>query len=73
MITTYEVDGLVCPDCVEVVTLGVSGLPGVRDVKVGLLPRGASRVTIHSDRMIPEPVVRAAVRRTGFGFVRTAC
>lgn len=73
MITTYEVNGLFCPDCVGVVKLGVSALPRVRDVRVGLVTRGSSRVTVLSDGMIPEPDVRAAVRRTGFEFVRTAC
>ena len=59
--STYTVTGMTCGHCVGAVTQELSGLPGVTDVTIDLVPEGLSTVTVSSAGPLAEDAVRAAV------------
>jgi copper chaperone len=63
--TTYAVTGMSCEHCVNAVTSELTGLDGVSAVTVDLVPGGNSRVTVASDRPLPEEAVSAALDEAG--------
>ena len=63
--TTYAVTGMSCEHCVNAVTGELSGLGGVADVTVALVPGGGSRVTVTSDSPLPVDAVSAALDEAG--------
>jgi copper chaperone len=63
--TTYAVTGMTCEHCVHAVTGELSGLGGVSQVSVDLVPGGGSRVTVTSEAELPERVVAAALDEAG--------
>lgn len=57
---TYSVTGLTCDHCVHAVTSELSGLDGVSDVTIDLVPGAASAVIVTSaDPLEPEAVAAA--------------
>jgi copper chaperone CopZ len=64
--STYTVTGMTCGHCVGAVTQEVSGLPGVTDVTIDLVPEGLSTVTVSSAGPLAEDAVRAAVDEAGY-------
>jgi copper chaperone CopZ len=64
-ITTYAVTGMTCEHCVHAVTEELSSLEGVSQVRVDLVPRGASLVTVTSEGNVPEQAVAAALDEAG--------
>lgn len=65
---TYTVTGMTCEHCVRAVTAELTGLPGVRDVRVEL-PTGT--VSVASDAPVPIEDVRAAVDEAGYELVES--
>jgi copper chaperone len=63
--TTYDVTGLTCEHCVRAVTSELSDLPGVQDVRVELVPGGASQVTVISGEPLPGTALAAALDEAG--------
>lgn len=63
--TTYAVTGLSCEHCVNAVTGELGGLAGVSAVTVGLVPGGASRVTVASAEPLRREAVTAALGEAG--------
>ncbi|WP_420123130.1 heavy-metal-associated domain-containing protein [Nakamurella sp.] len=68
--TTYDVTGMTCGHCVAAVTEEIGALAGVTDVSVDLQPGTTSRVTVTSDRPLPDEAVRAAVDEAGYELLR---
>lgn len=64
--TTYEVAGMTCGHCVAAVTEELSGLPGVRGVKVDLVPNATSLVSVISEAPLSGDAVRAAIDEAGY-------
>jgi copper chaperone len=64
--TAYAVTGMTCAHCVAAVTHELTGLPGVRDVRVNLVEGGTSTVTVDSDAPLAERDVRDAVDEAGY-------
>jgi copper chaperone len=62
---TYTVTGMTCEHCVHAVTEELSGLAGVSEVEVDLVPGGQSRVTVTSEAGLAEPEVAAALDEAG--------
>jgi copper chaperone CopZ len=62
---TYSVTGMSCEHCVNAVTAELTGLAGVTGVAIGLVPGGASRVTVTSDTPLTGPAVSAALDEAG--------
>jgi len=63
--TTYAVTGMSCEHCVNAVTSELSGLRGVSDVAVSLVPGGGSSVTIASALPLSPDTVSAALDEAG--------
>jgi len=63
--TTYAVTGMSCEHCVKAVTTELGALDGVSAVTVDLVAGGSSRVTVASDRQLPEGAVIAALDEAG--------
>lgn len=63
--TTYAVTGMTCEHCVHAVTEELSGLDGVSQVDVDLVPGGASKVTVTSEAALAERAVAAALDEAG--------
>jgi copper chaperone CopZ len=63
--TMYAVTGMTCEHCVHAVTGELSGLKGVSQVNVDLVPGGESRVTVTSEAELPEQTVTAALDEAG--------
>ena len=61
--TTYSVSGMTCDHCVSAVTTELTGLPGVRDVRVEL---AVGLVTVDSDAPLSPDEVRDAVDEAGY-------
>ena len=70
--TTYTVTGMTCGHCVGTVTKELSGLPGVTEVTIDLVPDGGSAVTVSSEMPLAEDAVRAAVGAAGYELAGTA-
>ena len=64
--STYSVTGMTCGPCVAAVTQELSGLPGVTEVAIELVPEGLSMVTVSSAGPLAEDAVRAAVDEAGY-------
>ena len=62
---TYAVTGMTRGHCVHAVTAELSGLAGVSQVDVALVPGGAARVTVTSAAPLPGPAVAAALDEAG--------
>lgn len=62
---TYAVTGMTCEHCVNAVTTELGSLDGVSAVTVDLVAGGNSRVTVASDRPLPEKAVIAALDEAG--------
>ena len=69
--TTYPVTGMTCGHCVQAVTSELTSLAGVSGVTVDLVPDGVSRVTVTSDRPLPDHVVSEALDEAG-GYLLSA-
>ena len=63
--TTYAVTGMTCEHCVHAVTEELTRLGGVAEVKVELVPGGASKLTVTSDAPLDEQAVSAALDEAG--------
>jgi copper chaperone len=63
--TTYAVTGMTCEHCVHAVTEELSGLDGVSQVEVDLVPGGESKVTVTSEATLTERAVAAALDEAG--------
>lgn len=70
--STYTVTGMTCGHCVAAVTQELSGLPGVTEVAIDLVPAGLSMVTVSSAGALAEDAVRAAVDEAGYELAGTA-
>ncbi|OII24305.1 heavy-metal-associated domain-containing protein [Curtobacterium sp. MCBA15_013] len=65
------VEGMTCDHCVMSVTEDLTELDGVSDVRVRLVPGGASEVTVTSDAPVASDALRAAVTEAGYEVVRS--
>ncbi|MFJ7289335.1 heavy-metal-associated domain-containing protein [Curtobacterium sp. AB451] len=65
------VEGMTCDHCVMSVTEELGELDGVSDVRVRLVPGGASEVTVTSAAPVPQDALRAAVAEAGYEVVRS--
>ena len=63
--TTYAVTGMTCEHCVHAVTEELSGLDGVSQVEVDLMPDGESKVTVTSEAALTKAAVAAALDEAG--------
>ena len=63
--STYAVTGMTCEHCVRAVTSELTGLDGVADVAVELVPGGESRLTVTSSEPLPAVAVAAALDEAG--------
>jgi copper chaperone len=63
--TTYYVTGMTCGHCVRAVAAEMSALGGVTEVRVDLVPGGASEVTVVSGRELDTAAVQAALDEAG--------
>jgi copper chaperone CopZ len=63
----YALEGLTCGHCVETVRKAVTGLDGVEDVSVELVPGGRSRRFIAGSAADTE--VRDAVTAAGYSLI----
>lgn len=63
--TTYAVTGMTCEHCVHAVTEELSGLDGVSQVEVDLVPEGESKVTVTSEAALTAGAVAAALDEAG--------
>jgi len=61
---------MTCGHCVAAVSSEVRTIPGVTDVHIELVPDGASALTTHSDQILDEAVVAAAVDEAGYELIR---
>ncbi|GAB3059004.1 heavy-metal-associated domain-containing protein [Sediminivirga luteola] len=66
METDILVEGMTCQHCVRAVTEEISGLPGVQNVRVDLVPGGASPVRIDSAAPLDSAALLAAVDEAGY-------
>lgn len=69
--STYTVTGMTCGHCVAAVTQELSGLPGVTEVAIDLVPEGLSTVTVSSAGPLAGDAVRAAVDEAGYELAGT--
>ena len=65
MTTTYAVTGMTCGHCAHAVTGELSGLEGVSQVDISLVPGGESKVTVTSEAPLSEQAVAAALDEAG--------
>jgi copper chaperone CopZ len=63
--TTYAVTGMTCEHCAHAVTGELSGLGGVSQVAVELVPGGESKVTVTSATALTQQAVAAALDEAG--------
>jgi copper ion binding protein len=63
---TYQVRGMTCGHCVQLVSTGVGALPGVQKVEVDL---ATGAVTVTSDADLDRESVRAAVDEAGYELI----
>ena len=62
---TFPVTGLTCGHCVGAVTSEVKALPGVTDVRVDLVAKGTSTLTVTADKTLTDAEVAAALDEAG--------
>jgi len=60
---TIRIEGMSCQHCVMAVTKALSGMAGIRNIKVDLA-RGEA--TFEEDKPIDPAALREAVRKAGF-------
>jgi copper chaperone CopZ len=60
---------MTCDHCVAAVRDEISGIDGVQQVEVDLVPGAVSTVIVRSDEPVPEQAVRAAVDEAGYEVV----
>ena len=70
--STYTVTGMTCGHCVGAVTKELSGVPGVTEVVIELVPDGLSMVAVSSGGPLAEDAVRAAIDEAGYELAGTA-
>jgi copper chaperone CopZ len=63
--SSYSVTGMTCGHCAAAVTSELQALDGVTDVRVDLVPDGASTVTVTSARTLEASVVAEALDEAG--------
>jgi copper chaperone len=63
--TTYAVTGMTCEHCAHAVTGELSGLDGVSEVEVELVPGGESKVTVTSAAALTDQAVADALDEAG--------
>jgi copper chaperone len=63
--TTYQVTGMTCEHCTRAVSAELRALDGVTGVTVGLVPGGASAVTVESAAPLADEAVAAALDEAG--------
>jgi copper chaperone len=63
--STYQVTGMTCDHCVRAVASELKDLDGVTDVRVQLVPGGASAVTVTSQAPLAEQDIAAALDEAG--------
>jgi copper chaperone len=63
--TTYHVTGMTCEHCSRAASAELSALDGVTGVTVGLVPGGASAVTVESTTLLADEAVAAALEEAG--------
>jgi copper chaperone len=68
--TTLPVVGMTCGHCVQSVTQELTGLDGVHDVAVELIPDGTSVVTVTSAAPLDDAEVKAALDEAGYELAR---
>ncbi len=64
--TDLLVEGMTCEHCVRAVTAEVGQVDGVGSVEVELVPSGASRVRVHSERTPDQAALIAAIEEAGY-------
>jgi copper chaperone CopZ len=64
--TTYAVSGMTCEHCVHAVRTELTELAGVQEVRIDLVPGGASTVTVLSAQPLSRDAVAAAVDEAGY-------
>jgi len=62
-LTTYSVEGMTCQHCVHHVTVALSEVKGVNDVKVSLAEKTA---LVNTDDSVSFEVLKAAVEDAGY-------
>jgi len=62
-LTTYSVEGMTCQHCVHHVTMALSEVKGVNDVKVSLAEKTA---LVNTDDSVSFDVLKAAVEDAGY-------
>ena len=67
--TSYLVTGMTCGHCVSAVSAEISGLDGVTEVTVDLVPGAVSTVHVRSDAALADADVAAAVEEAGYDLV----
>jgi copper chaperone len=63
--TTYPIIGMTCEHCANAVTAELTGLGGVTDVTVALVPGGVSLVSVAAEPLLPGDAVAAALEQAG--------
>lgn len=63
MATTIKIEGMSCGHCVMAVTRALSGVAGVKNVRVNL-ERGEA--TFDEETPVPRELLREAVRKAGY-------
>ena len=66
MLKKYAVEGMTCNQCVHHVTVALSEVDGVKDVKVSLTEKSA---LINSDEEVSFETLRTAVEEAGYKLV----
>ena len=66
MLKKYTVEGMTCNHCVHHVTVALSEVDGVKDVKVSLTEKSA---LINSDEEVSFETLRTAVEEAGYKLV----
>lgn len=64
--TEFLVEGMTCGHCSSGVSSELSRIAGVNDVRVSLVPGGASKVTVFGSGPVSRDAARAAVREAGY-------
>lgn len=65
-ITTIDVEGMTCANCVAHVREELEQVPGVRTVSVDLRTGQASAVQVVADRVLGEHALREAIDEAGY-------
>lgn len=66
MLKKYTVEGMTCNHCVHHVTMALSEVEGVKDVKVSLVEKSA---LVNSEDSVQFETLKAAVEEAGYKLV----